>query len=256
MLPLAAHPQTDAQQDDLQYAAYLVNNGKSALAYPALNKLIAQSPSLHYAYYLRALNYYNDGNAKSALYDIEQALRRRPTNADYLALQGDILSLMGKHGKAAESYSKAVRDEDAPPQRIYAAALAYLRNKDYDNATRYAARLLDLAPLSDSAKLLAAEIHIEEGNTIDALRIINTTTKQDAAFYRLRGMAYCKSQMNDLSISDLNNAIDLDPSLSDIYIWRGLAKYQKGDRKGAHADWNTAISRRQYGAKELLQKYR
>ncbi len=257
-LPLrqASAQQSGSIDDELQYAAYLVNNGKDALAYQTLNSLIKRSPSCHYAYYLRALNYYNDKNSKSAIYDINEALKHRPTNNDYLALKGDILSMMGKYGQAAESYSKAVRDDDAPHTRIYAAALAYLRAKDYAAATRYASRLLDLAPDSDSAKMLAAEIYIEDNNTIDALRLINSATKHDAQFYRLRGIAYCKAQMNQYAINDLNSAIDIDPTLHDIYLWRGLAKYQQGDRKGAHADWNNAISLRQYRAKELLQKYR
>lgn len=241
---------------DLQYAEYLVNNGKGALAYTELNKIISQSPSTHYAYYLRALNYYNDGNAKSALYDIDQALRRRPNSADYLALKGDILALGGKYGKAAEMYAKSVRDEDAPPQRIYATAQAYLRDKDYVNAIKYAERLLYLAPDSDSAKMLAAEIYIDDNNTTDALRTINTVTKHNAQYHRLRGIAYCKSQMNNYAIADLNAALDIDPSMSDIYVWRGMAKYQSGDRKGAHDDWNIAISKRQYEASNLLQKYR
>ncbi|MBR2201726.1 MAG: tetratricopeptide repeat protein [Bacteroidales bacterium] len=253
---LTANAQRGDIDSDLQYAEYLVNNGKGALAYPELNKIISQSPSLHYAYYLRALNYYNDGNSKSALYDIDQALRRRPNSADYLALKGDILSLGGKYGKAAECYAKAVRDEDAPPQRIYATAQAYLRDKDYTNAIKYAERLLDLAPGSDSAKMLAAEIYIDDNNTTDALRAINTVTEHNAQYHRLRGIAYCKSQMNDYAIADLNAALDIDPSMSDIYVWRGLAKYQAGDRKGAHDDWNTAISKRQYEAANLLQKYR
>lgn len=241
---------------DLQYAEYLVNNGKSELAYPSLNKIISQSPSSHYAYYLRALNYYNDGNTKSALYDIDQALKHRPLDADYLALKGDILTLSGKHGKAADNYAKAVRNEDAPPHRIYATASAYLRDKDYANAIKYAERLLDIAPDSDSAKMLAAEIFIDDNNTTDALRLINTVVAHNAQFHRLRGIAYCKSQMNNYAIQDLNAALDIDPSMSDIYVWRGLAKYQSGDRKGAHNDWNIAVSKRQYEASNLLQKYR
>ena len=254
---ITASAQQGDVNDELQYAAYLVNNGKSALAYPTLNKLIAKSPSMHYAYYLRSLNYYNDGNTKSALYDITQALQRRPLETSYLKLKGDILSQMGKHGKAAECYSKAMRGNDEPPLSIaYAATLAYLRDKDYGNAVKYAGIMLDAAPDSDSAKLLAAEVHIADQNTTDALRIINTATTRNAQFYRIRGIAYCKSQMNDLAINDLNAALDIDPSLSDIYIWRGLAKYQSGNRKSAHDDWNTAISKRQYEASNLLQKYR
>ncbi len=253
---LTATAQRGDIDGDLQYAEYLVNNGKSALAYSELNKIISQSPSSHFAYYLRALNYYNNGNAKSALYDIDQALRRRPNSADYLALKGDILTLNGKYGKAAEIYAKAVRDEDAPPQRIYAAASAYMRDKDYANAAKYAERLLDLAPDSDSAKMLAAEIFINDNNTTDALRIINTVAAHNAQFHRLRGIAYCKSQMNNYAIADLNAALDIDPTMSDIYVWRGIAKYQSGDRKGAHNDWNVAVSKRQYEASNLLQKYR
>lgn len=253
---LSASAQSTTQQDELQYAEYLVNNGKSSLAYQTLNSLIQNSPSCHYAYYLRALNYYNDRNAKSAIYDINQAVKRKPLDGRYLTLKGDILTLMGKHGQAAECYSTAARAQDAPTQYTYSAALAYLRDQNYTKAADYATRLLEAAPECDSAKLLAAEIHIADNNTTDALRIINTVATHDARFHRLRGIAYCKSQMNDLALGDLNAAIDIDPSLHDIYIWRGLAKYQSGDRKGAHNDWNTAISLRQYSAKDLLQKYR
>lgn len=251
-----AQQQTGSISDDLQYAAYLVNNGKDALAFQTLNSLIKRAPSCHYAYYLRALNYYKDQNPKSALYDINEAIKRRPTEPDYLALKGDILSSMGKHRQAAENYSKATHSENPAPAHIYAAALAYMRDKDYNNATRYAERLLETTPESDTAKMLAAEINIEQDNPIDALRIINTATRHDATFYRLRGIAYCKAMMNQYAISDLNSALDIDPTLHDIYLWRGLAKYQNGDRKGAHADWNNAITLRQYRAKELLQKYR
>ncbi|MBO7567127.1 MAG: tetratricopeptide repeat protein [Bacteroidales bacterium] len=254
---LTASAQNGGSDDELQYAEYLVNNGRSVLAYPTLNKIIAKTPSSHYAHYLRALNYFNDGNPKSALYDIDEALKRRPLETQYLKLKGDVLSALGKYGKAAECYSKAVKSNDEPPMQIlYSAAQAYLRAKDYGNASHYASIMLDAAPESDSAKLLAAEIHIADNNTTDALRVINTVIKHDAQFYRLRGIAYCKSEMNDYAISDLNAALDIEPTLSDIYIWRGLAKYQSGNRKGAHDDWNTAISKRQYEAKNMLQKYR
>ncbi|MCR5455210.1 MAG: tetratricopeptide repeat protein [Bacteroidales bacterium] len=258
LLPLhkASAQQSSSTADDLQYAEYLVNNGKDALAYQTLNSLIKRSPSCHYAYYLRALQYYHNQNNKSALYDIDEALKRRPIENVYLMLKGDILFTMEKYDKAAAAYAKAIRNEDVQPAHLYAAALAYMRAKDYDNATRYATRLLELTPESDSAKMISAEIYIESDNSIDALRLINTVNKHDAAFYRLRGIAYCKAQMNQYSINDLNSAIDIDPSLHDIYLWRGLAKYQDGDRDGAHADWNNAISLRQYRAKELLQKYR
>lgn len=256
-LAAAAQHQDDTDQQ-LKYAAYLVDNGKDALAFQTLNSLIKSRPSCHYAYYLRALNYYNARNTKSALYDIDQALRSRPLDTTYLALKGDILSMAGKYGKAAECYSTAAKAQrqDATPRLLYSAALAYLRDQNFTKATTFAEMLLQTAPECDSAKTLAAEIFTAAGNPTDALRVINTAAKHDAKYYRARGMAYCKAQMNQYAISDLNNAIDIDPSLHDIYIWRGIAKYQSGDRKGAHLDWEKAISLRQYSAKELLQKYK
>ena len=60
----------------------------------------------------------------------------------------------------------------------------------------------------------------------------------------------------EYAIRHIQTALDIDPSMSDIYVWRGLAKYQSGDRKGAHSDWEVAVSKRQYEASNLLQKYR
>ncbi len=257
MMPLSIVAQPQSVQDEIKYAAYLVDNGKNSLAYQTLNSLIAKSPSAHEAYYLRARAYYNDGNAKSALYDIDQALKRRPTSPQYLELRGDILSSAGKYSQAAETFSKATKADGDRFTLPYKAARAFLDSeKNIEKAIQYAEKCLELAPENDSAKSIAAEAYIAADNTVDALKVINTISDRSASFFRLRGIAYCKSQLNDLSICDLNMSLDIDPSLSDIYLWRGLAYYQKGDREAAHSDWEAAIRLRQYRAKDYLQKYR
>lgn len=211
---------------DLSYAEYLVTNNRRELAYTSLNQIIAQHPNWHRAYYLRAINYLGDNNLKSSMQDINLAIRQNPRNACYLGLKSQILYKMGKTATAAETMEKAIGIDEAYPY------------SDLDT------------------KLAAAEILASSGNTIDALPIINSIDQRTARYLLVKGITYVQADMTAEAISELSNALDMQPSLYEAYIWRGLAYYKSGDRDKAHSDWNTAIRNHQYKAKEYLYKYR
>ena len=79
---------------------------------------------------------------------------------------------------------------------------------------------------------------------------------KNAAFYRSRGIIYLQSETYQFAIDDFNRAIDLDRTLCDIYLHRGLAKYMLGKKEDAKRDWNTAVKNRVYKANDYLEKYR
>ncbi|MCQ2253077.1 MAG: hypothetical protein MJZ61_06490 [Bacteroidales bacterium] len=213
-------------EKDLSYAEYLVNNQRRELAYSKINEIIKQHANCSQAYYLRASNYLEDGNDKAAMKDINRALQYNSQNATYLALKSMILYKQGKTESAGEIMEQALRRDS---QTILG------------NTQR---------------RLNIAEILVTSGNTIDAFPIINSVENHDGNFYRVRGMAYAYGNMNTYAINDLSKALDMDPHLEDTYIWRGMAKYNNGDRDGALNDWNTAIKRGLYKAKEFIEKYK
>ncbi len=222
----ASAQDTPSNGSNLQYAEYLVENGRGALAYSTLNDIIRQNPGCAQAYFLRATAYMNDNNMKAAMNDIDLALRHNATNADYMWLKCRLLYNQDKHK----------------------AAMAYVE--------KLASAPYNIMDESDDRKLMAAELMVKNGNTIDALPIINSVEQKSARLYLVRGMAYTSVGMYDLATGDLSYAIDLDPKMSDCYLWMGLAKYKSGNRKEAHNCWQTALQKGNYKAKQYIDKYK
>lgn len=252
----AGAQQPTALDKDLNYAKYLVDNGKSDFAYSTLNQIIKKHPSCARAYYIRAINYYNDGNTKSAIADIDLAIKRQPRAAEYHSLKGQILYMAQKFSQSGDCFVQSFRLSDTLMSSCYYAARAFCKAEDYDKAESWAAKYIDAYPDCDSAKFLMSEILSCSGDPVGALRIINSMETKGADFYRLRGIAYCKSELYEYSLADLNKALDLNPKLVDIYLWRGLANCKAGNKQAAKADWNTALKFRLYKANDYLEKYR
>jgi tetratricopeptide (TPR) repeat protein len=238
-------------QEALVNIEYLIENGRGSSVYQDLNAFIKTHPSNPQGYFLRAKYYFLCENHKAALKDVDFALKYRQC-ADYYELKGDVLSLAQKYALSSESFSKALLLDTLRHSCRYKAAKACFLSKNYKEAEK----LLKNRAESDSAKLLLSEIFLEGGDGISALKTVNTVQKHDAGFYRLRGIIYCRTQMYSQSIDDLNAALDLNPSLTDIYLWRGLAYYFSGRKAESRRDWNTALNYRLFKANEYLEKYR
>jgi Flp pilus assembly protein TadD len=58
-----------------------------------------------------------------------------------------------------------------------------------------------------------------------------------------KGMAKLKNGNQEGALSEVNEAIKLNPRDVSAYKMRGLVKFQKGDLDGAVADLNRAINR-------------
>ena len=73
-------------QKDLESAAHLIKTNRTANAFELLNGVIKKHPSCHRAWYLRACAYRVDNNNKSALDDIEHAIKLHSRDAEYWKL--------------------------------------------------------------------------------------------------------------------------------------------------------------------------
>ena len=62
-----------------------------------------------------------------------------------------------------------------------------------------------------------------------------------ACAFNNRGRLYSFKRDYDRAIADYDHAIKLDPSLAMAYSNRGQSRYNKGDLDGAIADFDTAI---------------
>ena len=243
-------------QKQLESAEHLIIIKRNSDAYELLNKVIKSHPSYHRAWYLRAWAYYKDDNYKSALTDILQAIKIRNKSVEYINLLAQIYYSLQKYEKAAEAWISALNTDERCVDNFCSAAQSFLLAKDYVSAEKYSRLYLVLFPFNSKALNILSESLLQQGDCTGALRVLNMSGDKNAAFYRTRGLIYLQSETYKFAIDDFNRAIDLDNTLYDVYLHRGLAHYFSGHRQEATNDWNTALKHRCYKANDYLQKYR
>lgn len=240
----------------LETAEHLINTNRQGTAYEILNKVIKSHPSYHKAWYLRALTYQSDNNYKSAQSDIEHALKLRSKNSLYINTLAEILYAQQKYSKAVETWIEAIKIDEMKVENYLWVAKSLLIDKNYQGAEKYAR--LYLLMFNDNAEAISilSESLALQGDCMSALKVLNTANSKDAKFYRSRGIIYLNSETYQFAIDDFNRAIDLDCTLYDIYLHRGLAYYMLGNKDAAKNDWNLALKHRVYKANDYLEKYR
>ena len=246
-------------ENDIFSAEHYVNAERTGQALEILDKIIKKYPSCHKAYYLRAKAYVSDQNYKSALQDILRAVKLRPKQTEYLENQANIYFLSQKYALAAQTYVSVLKIDEFAIKNYYNAAKNFYLSSNYVAAIKYASMATQLYPNDEDCILLYSEVLLATGDAISALKVINQAgieKKSPAQFYRLRGLCYLKTETYNFAISDFCNAIDLNNSLTDIYLHRGMAYYLMGEKDLAHKDWQTALKFKHFQANNYLQKYR
>ncbi|MCQ2974642.1 MAG: hypothetical protein MJ211_07500 [Bacteroidales bacterium] len=240
----------------LEIAEYYINKNRAIDAFQVLNPIIKKHKNNHKAWFLRSCAYMIDNNYKSAIPDIEQALKLKHNNSEYLNKYADILFIAHKYSKSVEYYLLALKNNELLFDNFLKVSKAYFLNNRYLEAEKYSKLYLLLFPKNQESILIASESMAMQNNCIDALKCLNKSIEKDANFYRIRGLIYYKSEAFDLSINDFCKAIDLNNKLYDIFLWRGLAYYFNGNKDKAKSDWNLALKYKQYKANDYLVKYR
>ena len=121
---------------------------------------------------------------------------------------------------------------------------------DWINAQSYFNTAIQNDPHYADAFAGRAWANINIGNYENAVKDCDTTLgmkeslseKKVSDVYFYRGSAYFFLNLNDQALSDLNEAIKLDPSKGVYYTIRGgIKKKAFSDKKGACEDWNMAL---------------
>lgn len=243
-------------QKDLESAMHLIKTNRTANAFELLNGVIKKHPSCHRAWYLRACAYRVDNNNKPALDDIEHAIKLHSRDVEYWNLLAETQFFMQRYTKAADTWIAALKYNELSLDNYLYAATSYLMAKDYAAAEKYSRLYLVMFEHNTDAVSVLSESLACQGDGVAALRVLNTMPYKDASFYRSRGIIYLQSETYQFAIDDFNRANDLDPTLYDIYLHRGMAYYSLGKKDDAKRDWNTALKNRVYKANDYLEKYR
>ena len=163
------------EEDDLvDRAIKLMDNGRLDEALKDLNAALAKAPNSEYALANRAIVYIWLQNDVAAKADLEATERLNPRNAVAARARGLQAFIAGNDGGAVEWFTKAIDYEPANAFAFGYRGLAAFRLRNYDQAIADTSRALELSPDWRELRFIRAEIQRRRGNPQAALEEVAT----------------------------------------------------------------------------------
>lgn len=217
---------------------------------------VSEDPYKLYAY--RAELNTKLGNFKGAVTDWDNAIELERRVPDYYIKRGKAYIELGKFKSAVEDFSRVLRQDPANFSTYLERAEAYAELKEFDLAIRDVTTYLRYFENDQQAIALCGNLHYRNENYIEALKYFNRNLKLDnskAEYFKDRGKTYLKTRTYQYAINDLSMALDLSPYDGETYLFKGIARFESGDKNGACSDWNKARNYGEMKAVEYLLKY-
>lgn len=209
------------------------------------NQVIAAKPYLAQPYFFRAIAKLSLDDYRGAEEDATTAIEKNPFITNAYEVRGVARQNLGRHREAIADYEKAL--EQLPENRgiLFNKALAEEEVKDYEAAERSYATLLRVYPRFDNGYIGRAKLRLATGDTIAALEDINHAlelNKNATNAYVMRAdIAISSSKDFAHALSDMDEAIKLQPQFAGFFINRAFLRYNLDDYFGAMADYDYAI---------------
>lgn len=227
------------------------------------NKAIELNPNNASAYYLRAELHYQQSNSQAAFEDSDRSIQLKSNNPSAYYLRGQARSELGDYEGAIKDYEQAIQLTPSNFCGYYNWAELYT-NLGYARANSgdYQGAIEDYnkAIQTDDHMIRYWDTYNHRGNARYNLRdyegAIEDYTKEiyfskndykNAVYYMNRGNTYNKLRNYQKAIEDYNHAIKIADKYPDVYEYRGLARYQLGDKLGAIEDLEKAADLYQQG---------
>lgn len=208
------------------------------------NQVIKAKPWMAEPYFYRAVAKINLDDYQGAEEDCSLCLSRNSFLGQAYYARGIARQSLGKYDLAIQDYARGLelRPNDRPMMTNI--SIAYIQNKDYENAEVSFNELIKSYPKHSLGYLTRAAMYVEKGDTIDALSDYDKAIEIDpyyAPCYGNRAILLYQTGRLKEALSDLNEAIRLNTRESGYYINRGLVRYQMNDLRGAMADYDQVI---------------
>jgi TonB family protein len=220
---IALDPKNAFAYNNRGYSKHLLGNDKEAIE--DYNMSIELNPNNDWAYFYRGETNYKLNNYAGARFDFTKAIELNPKDARSYNGRGLIESESKNDNAAVVDYNKAI---ELNPKL----AIAYF-NRGYSKS----ALQNDNGAIEDYTKALELDSSIT---------------------YAYLNRGNCKRRLKDYenAINDYNKLIQSNPQgIAHVYYYRGLAKFELGDRNGACIDWVKADQSGNGDAKNFLSKY-
>jgi hypothetical protein len=180
--------------------------------------------------------------------DVEAtALGKGPFDASIKALKNALKEYAEKHG------------DEKVKSLVDVKLVNYKANAIIDDkAIEYISTYTKYFTYDNKAMFLQAQINFDAGNYLETIKIINKLFEQTKAtpeYYHLRAIAYLNANSYQLAYNDFSMCLDLNPTLTDNYYYRGIASLKMQQINNACADWYSAIEHKDYRANDYYYQY-
>lgn len=229
--------QTFKQKIDNQLldAEIFVKQGRNLDAFEILSPIIKRYKNPK-AIFLRALAYYNDQNYKSAIKDLKYLSKYQKRNFDAFLLLSKCYQDSKKYSKSIQILEYLVARQYVNDTILYNLSNLYYQNNQLELALE---NIQKIAEQSKESIFLQSKILISMGEEIESLKLLNSMSenqKNDKDFLLLRGLSYCNSELYEYAIDDFSLSLDMGNKDLDVYFYRGICYYKKGETQKAIAD--------------------
>lgn len=209
------------------------------------NQVISAKPYLALPYYYRALAKYNLDDLSGAESDVSEAIERNPYITDAYELRGVIRQNLGKTATAIADYDKVLSILPENKGIRFNKALAQEELKDYEGASKSYESLIKTHPSFDAAYLGRAKLYLAAHDTVAAIDDINSAlaiNRHAVNAYVMRAdIAINKNHDYAQALSDMDEAIKLQPRSAGFFINRAFLRYKLDDYFGAMSDYDYSL---------------
>ncbi len=210
------------------------------------NMVIQAKPEQAKPYFYRAVAKFNLEDYSGAEADATLAIERNPFLNDVWEIRGVARQNLGKYEEAISDYDKALEALPGNKQILFNKALAQDALKDYVSSEKTFNELMRHNPNYDRAYRGRAKLRMSQGDTLGAISDLDTAlmlNKYSHEMYAMRaGLEATSTKNYEKALSDMNEAIRLQPQESQYYVIRAQVYYGLDNYDGAMEDYGNAIN--------------
>lgn len=225
--------------------------GRNALYYEdyvlsiqRFNMVISAKPHLAEAYFYRALAKFYLEDFPGATADLNSAIERNPYAENYYVLRGLCLINMKEHARAERDYTKAISINPNESSYWHNRVLCLMQDSIYERADSCLDVMLRRWPKDTEHYTMKAQVQIALKDTANAERWVDRAleiNEYDAGALGMKSSLLLYRHAFDEAEVMLDRAIAQSPRQANLFLDRGLLRYNKDNLRGAMDDYNIAL---------------
>ena len=209
------------------------------------NMAIISDSEVSDVYNGRGLAYQAKGDHGRALEDFDRALELKPDSAMVYNNRALSHTTLGEYANAIADLDKALELQPNFGKAYYNQGLTYQAMGDYDRAIESLSQAIEFS--SDTPSNWRTLPTDNPGRDMmigmdNQLRAMQSQADLSSVFH-IRGLIYLATGEFDSAISDLNQAIELEPNMSIAYYARAMAYLNGGNITEAETDCQILLGR-------------